>query len=47
MNQMNMNEEETVFGLDIGTRNVVGGTPAWLRRCPLCFVQWEPEALAP
>lgn len=24
MNQMNMNEEETVFGLDIGTRNVVG-----------------------
>lgn len=24
MNQINMNEEETVFGLDIGTRNVVG-----------------------
>lgn len=24
MNQRNMNEEETVFGLDIGTRNVVG-----------------------
>lgn len=24
MNQMNMNEEETVFGLDIGTRSVVG-----------------------